>query len=115
MTWRTTQVTTVYFKARGCTVALRRYRYGGGAEVVLKDAGDGAEFAVATVNIPDEPRAGDEVFVKNWGDNAGILEAREEAATHGPAGTVPVTLTTPATETSTGTDFRGIISTTRPA
>lgn len=42
--------------------------------IKLIDAQDGCPCAVATVNIPDYPLPEDEVIIKNWSENEGVLE-----------------------------------------
>ncbi len=41
----------------------------------LLDATDGSTVAMATVNLPDESLENDEVFIKDWSENEGVLLA----------------------------------------
>jgi hypothetical protein len=50
-------------------------KYGNGRRAIkLVDLEDGELVAVATVNLPDEELGNDEVFIKDYSENEGILE-----------------------------------------
>ena len=64
------------------TPVIQKYQNGRIAiEYVSRDAETGYEESevVATVNLPDEECGPDEVWVKNWSENEGILELMQEA------------------------------------
>jgi formylmethanofuran dehydrogenase subunit D len=42
--------------------------------IVLVDAIDGEQIAVGTVNIPEAPIANDEVIIKDYSENEGMLQ-----------------------------------------
>lgn len=64
----------VKFKSWNCLVSFGRYSNGRTA-IRLIDSLDGAPVATATVNVPDVKLAKDEVIIKNWSENSGILRA----------------------------------------
>jgi hypothetical protein len=64
----------VKFKSWDCIVSFGSYSNGRTA-IRLMDALDGAPVATATVNVPDAKLEKDEVVIKNWSENAGILRA----------------------------------------
>ena len=70
------------FNGIECSVTLAKY--GNDRKALMLDASsgeyEGEPVAVATVNLPDDPiNNDDEVFIKNWSENEGILEALQEA------------------------------------
>lgn len=68
----------VRFKQWDCE--LQRSRYGNGrTALVLIHAEDRDPVATVTVNLPDEPLGPNEVFVKDWSENEGMVEAMEQA------------------------------------
>ena len=67
-------MTSVRFKQWDCTVQKRQYGNGRVA-LQLLDAEDGSPIATATVNLPDEPLGKNLVFIKDYGENTGILDA----------------------------------------
>jgi hypothetical protein len=69
---------TVRFADRDCVVEKSRYTNGRPA-LVLNDPRDGEQIAVATVNLPDVPAGPNEVFIKDYSENAGMLAALEAA------------------------------------
>jgi hypothetical protein len=71
-------MTTVRFKGWVCEVRQGRYDNGRTA-LTLVDAEDGQPVATATVNVPHEPLAADECFVKDYAENEGMLAALEAA------------------------------------
>jgi hypothetical protein len=56
-----------------------QYRNNNRVSITLIDAEDGIPFAVATVNLPDEPLEENEIAIKNHSENEGILWALQEA------------------------------------
>ena len=80
---------TVTFRGVVCTVQPDRYADGGRIALRLL-CPDGDLMAVATVNLPEAPLPAGHVFIKNWSENAGILEALIAAQIlDPPCGTVP--------------------------
>lgn len=71
-------MTGLYFKGTEVVVELTKYKTGDNTAIVLFSAEDGSPYATATVNVPDVEREGDEVFIKNYSENEGILEFLEE-------------------------------------
>jgi len=63
----------VKFAGFDCTVEFATYSNGRTA-IQLRDANDGQPIATATVNLPDEPMAEDEVAIKNYSENSGMLD-----------------------------------------
>lgn len=61
---------------RGWTCRVERASYGGTDRIALPlyAVEDGSPVAVATVNLPELALAADEVLVKDYSENAGMLE-----------------------------------------
>lgn len=78
-------MTEVQFKDWRCRVQKGRYTNGRTA-LQLVDADDGEPVATATVNLPEVELAPDEVLVKSYSENTGMLEALEEAGIVRPTG-----------------------------
>lgn len=55
------------------------YRDGGRTAVAARTLDTGEPYATVTVNLPDEPLGDDEVFVKDYSEGEGTLDALEEA------------------------------------
>lgn len=73
-----TQNPTVSFNGWACRV--QKGRYGNGRlSLQLVDAEDGSPVATASVNIPEAKLAADEVAIKSYGENEGVLPALEAA------------------------------------
>ena len=68
----------VRFQDWDCDVEFRKYGNGQTA-LVLRDASDGEEVAVATVNIPGVMLGPGEVLIKDYSENDGMLAALENA------------------------------------
>jgi hypothetical protein len=68
----------VRFKDWDCVVEKCHYGNGRPA-LVLNDARDGEQIAVGTVNLPDVPAGPNEVFIKDYSENEGMLAALEAA------------------------------------
>lgn len=93
----------VKFKEWLCTVEKSAYGNGRPA-LVLRDAQDGGQVAVATVNLPGVSAGPDEVFIKDYSENEGMFAALEQAGVvkatgantaHGSAGIVRARLMPP--------------------
>ena len=65
----------------GCklSVVFEEYADNGRKAITLIDQEDGMPFCTATINVPEIPLQDDEVIIKNYSENAGILELLEEA------------------------------------
>ena len=69
---------TVTFLNTPCCVQLGRYRNGRLA-IMLQRIGDDAPIAAATVNVPAVPLEENQVLIKDYGENEGMLAALEAA------------------------------------
>ncbi len=69
----------VHFAGHACVVQAERYASNGHTALSLYDARTGEYVATGSVNIPDVPLAPNQVFIKNYSENAGMLKALEEA------------------------------------
>lgn len=79
---------TVKFKNWTCSVEKRQYSNGSTA-LVLNDVEDGQLVAKASINIPDLPLLEGQIVIKNYAENAGMLNALVEAkVVTAPIGTV---------------------------
>lgn len=60
----------------GYNCILQKLKYAEGDRIALQlvDAEDGCPVAMATVNITEESLEPDEVIIKDWSENEGILE-----------------------------------------
>lgn len=65
---------TLTFLEYACTVHVYRYRGNGRLAIELVDQADGEPVAAATVNLPGARLATDEVAIKNYAENEGLLE-----------------------------------------
>jgi len=63
----------VKFKMWDCDVRFHTYSNGRPA-IVLIDAEDGSPIATASVNVPEEKLAIDEIAIKDYSENEGMLE-----------------------------------------
>lgn len=74
---------TVKFWGMDLKVVRDRYRDGGRTALVLYEIPDDPEqdppAAIATVNVPDYHLGQDEVLIKDWSENEGMMEALEAA------------------------------------
>ena len=68
----------VEFRGWSCTLKVGRYANGRIA-IQLVDALDGDPVAVATVNVPEEHLEEDEVVIKDYSENEGMLNALRKA------------------------------------
>lgn len=77
---------SVQFGDWDCVVSKDAYSNGGRIALLLEDAEDGSRIATATLNIPDVPLADNEVLIKDYSENAGMLVALIEAGIVIPTG-----------------------------
>lgn len=69
----------------GTSCDLLVHRYGSGQiALALRDSSDGERYCTATVNLPTDRMDADEVAVKNYSENAGVLDALTAAGVVGP-------------------------------
>jgi hypothetical protein len=68
----------VKFKNWTCNANIMRYCNKRTA-IILTDAEDGSSIATATVNIPEEEIESDEIIVKDYSENQGMLQALIDA------------------------------------
>ena len=65
---------TVQFKHWNCNMVFAKYSNGRTA-IKLMDPETGEPIAVATVNIPECPLTGNEIIIKDYSENEGMLSA----------------------------------------
>ncbi len=75
----------VKFKDWDCVIQSQHYRNNRIA-LSLVDATDGERIATATVNIPEMPLEDGEIFVKDYSENEGMLDALVAAGICQPTG-----------------------------
>jgi hypothetical protein len=68
----------VQFAGFDCTLDFQQYG-NGRTGIVLLDAQDGEEVAVATVNVPEAPLGERQVLIKDYSENHGMLAALKKA------------------------------------
>jgi hypothetical protein len=64
---------TVKFKKWDCVIVYAQYSNGRTA-IQLKDDNDGSPVATATINVPDVYLEKDEVIIKDYSENEGMLD-----------------------------------------
>lgn len=69
---------TVQLNGHTLAVCFRKYRDSGRTGIVLI-CEDGEPYATATMNVPEVNLAENEVLIKNYSENRGVLEALTEA------------------------------------
>ena len=69
----------VKFKKYNCVLSVSKYTEGGGKALMLLDEETGEPIAKCTVNLPEEKISKDEAFIKDYGENSGMLKALVEA------------------------------------
>ena len=69
----------VTFMGWKCNVMFSQYANNGRTAIQLFDAEDDGPVAKATVNIPEVPLEPNEVLIKDYAENAGILDVLVEA------------------------------------
>lgn len=62
---------TIKFKSWNCKI-VRKFYANDRPALELIDANDGSPILKATVNLPEYSLNEDEVFIKDWSENAGI-------------------------------------------
>lgn len=68
----------IKFKQWDCTLKIARYENDRIA-LILNGIFDGSRIAVATVNMPDVSALEDEIFIKDYSENEGMLKALMDA------------------------------------
>lgn len=63
----------VKFGEWNCKVQTHKYNNNGRVALVLVDANNGEYIATATINVPEIDLAPDEVIVKDYSENEGLL------------------------------------------
>ena len=74
----------ITFNGFNCIVVLSQYQSTIQNSLELIDETDGLPVAVASVNIPGEYQAPDEVFIKSWSENTGLCKELMEQEIIGP-------------------------------
>ncbi len=69
----------VTFAGFRCRLRLTHYQPGGRTAIQLVDAIDSLPVATASVNLPAQPLAADEVAIKSWSENEGLLDVLPRA------------------------------------
>lgn len=69
----------VQFGQWKCRPVAKHYMDGDRKALALHDIEDGAPVAIATVNLPEKACEEDEVFIKDWTENEGMLSALLQA------------------------------------
>lgn len=69
----------IQFKTYKCKVSYSKYITNQRISITLVDYDDDYPIAVATVNIPEENLDYNEVAIKNWSENEGILQTLIDA------------------------------------
>jgi hypothetical protein len=69
---------TVHFRQWDCVIEKLKYGNGRPA-IILNDGRTGEQVAVATVNLPNVEAGRNEVFIKNYSENEGMLDALQAA------------------------------------
>lgn len=69
-----------------CDVYVERYTEGDRLAIQLIERETGEPWATATTNLPDDPLGPDEVFVKDYSENEGMLAALVAAGLVEPTG-----------------------------
>jgi len=74
------------FEFKGYTLSVEMTRYAGNDRraIQLIDTEDGDLYCTATVNMPDIDLSENEVAIKNWSENEGILECLQANGVIGP-------------------------------
>lgn len=79
-----TEELKVKFNKFDCIAVLSHYRSTMQNSLQLIDEIDGSPVAVASVNIPGEYQAFNEVFIKSWSENTGLRKILMEQEIIGP-------------------------------
>jgi len=59
--------------SRGASVDVAFQEYANGQNAIMLYM-DGLPYCKASVSLPDQCQQEDEVFIKNWGENTGLME-----------------------------------------
>lgn len=62
-----------------CEVITSKYVESGRLAIMLEDAATGEPVAIATINMPEIPLSDDEVVIKDYAENEGLLEVLQAA------------------------------------
>jgi len=62
-----------------CRILLQRYELGNRVRLQLIAIDDDLPYACATVNDPSVPLSENELLIKNWSENEGVLQALVDA------------------------------------
>jgi len=68
----------VSFNGLDCKVQVKQF-YNGRPAIVLTDAHDGSPVTRVSINVPDEDLEDHETVIRDYGENAGVLEVLVEA------------------------------------
>ena len=69
----------IEFNGYTCNVVKRQYSGNDRTALILTDATDGEYLTTASVNVPDIDLKDDEIVIKNYSENEGILEILTKA------------------------------------
>lgn len=72
------ELPTVRFLDENCSVKFTKYANSKRIAIKLY-CEDGSPMATATINIPEQPLEEDEVIIKTYSENNGVLEALKDA------------------------------------
>ena len=73
-----------------CRILMQRYELGNRIRLQLIAIDDEVPYACATVNVPGVELAADEILIKDWSENEGVLAALVKAGVIADTGrTVP--------------------------
>ena len=64
---------------RGSEYAVKFEKYSNGRTAIVLVGADGESAAVASVNVPEAPLKANQLLIKDYSENAGILAALEKA------------------------------------
>ena len=70
-----TSIPTIRFMQQVLEVALTRYAAAPQTAIILYHQATGEQWCVASVCLSQYRQAADEVYVKNWSENEGLLDA----------------------------------------
>lgn len=64
---------------RGSDYAVKFEKYGNGRQAIVLVGPDGETAAIATVNVPEMPLMPNQLLIKDYSENEGMLAALEKA------------------------------------
>jgi hypothetical protein len=67
------------FKSWNCYIVFTKYRDNDRTAILLKDTSDSGPVATATINLPDVKLEEDEVIIKDYSENEGMVKCLIEA------------------------------------